>query len=470
MLTEQSKVNGIQKSLNQNFFPMWKVYAVFLLEGIASIGFQVVAIRQFTPHFGSSIEVTSIVIAFFLAALSFGYMLGGRCKVPSKIPFYMSVNFLFSALAFGVMFSSGIMHYLFSLISLYGTSIDLFYLSLYCFLFLMVPVLLLGTTLPFLSTYITASSPNETTGKSLAFSTLGSFLGALLTSLVFFMFLGVSLTIIVLCSLLISAALIINVRSIYTYIASCFVCALLIWVNMSPSINPNLAETPYASYRVETIPNTFSDAKIFKVNNQNASFHMSSVSSSPYISRVLDLMNNTFGYKYHDIAVLGAGGFSLSQYDKTNNRYTYIDIDPDIGTIASAHFLEAPIKGSLIEQDARQFLQHNKKRYDVIVVDLFSHNTTIPWHVSTQAFFKSIKASVKQDGLVFINVVGDARFSGDFDRRIHNTILSALPYCYVDVHILKNTNRPQNKIYVCLPEDKKGGVLNDDNAFNFITS
>lgn len=447
---------------------MWKVYAIFLLEGIASIGFQVVTIRQFTPHFGSAIEVTSIVIAFFLASLSLGYALGGKIKDTAYIPMYMSINFVVAAIIFGLMFSSGVMEYIFSFFTLNGTIGDLIFLSLYCLLFLTVPVTLLGTTLPFLSSYLNTSNHSEATGKSLTYSTVGSFLGALLTSLVFFLFLGVSLTIVTLCALLMTAMLVIQHRSIKAYVFSLFVVLVLFWVNTSHLVNPNLVETPYASYRVETLASPFAEPKIFKINNQNASFHISSVASSPYISRVLELTTKTFGYTQHDILVLGAGGFSLSHYDRTDNQYTYVDLDPDIADIATKHFLEAPIKGQLIAQDARKFLQHNKKKFDVIVIDLFSHHTTMPWHVSTQAFFELARNSTKEDGLIVMNIVGDIRFSSTFDKRIHDTILNVIPYCYVDLHILRNSKEPQNKIYVCLPQAQLGDELNDDNAFNFM--
>lgn len=446
----------------------WKVFILFILEGIASIGFQVVAIRQFIPHFGSAIEVTSIVIAFFLLALTVGYYLGGNVKDKVEIPRYLSINFVLAAVMIGSMFSSYMLGTVFSYVNLSGGTFDLIYLSLYCFLFIGIPVTLLGTTLPFLSNYIKTSTQSKNTGLSLSFSTIGSFFGAILTSLVLFYYLGVSGTIVALCVILYASAIIAQHKSTVIYLTIAFTLPILATINLHPTFNPNLTETAYADYRVEIKKDVFGESRLFRINNQNASFHMSRLSSNPYIIKILDLMTNNYGYKNSEVLVLGAGGFSISHYDKTDNNYTYVDIDPKIKDIAETHFLETSIKGKLITQDARQFLAHNSKKYDVLIIDLFSHKGIIPWHVRTNNFFNLAKKSIHEDSIVIMNVVGNMRLGSKDNRIMHNTITSVFPYCFVDMAILKNVEHEQNLIYVCFPHNKEKEVFNDDNTFSFL--
>jgi hypothetical protein len=52
-------------------------YAVVVTLGILSMGFQLLASRLLSPHFGSSIVVWAWLISTFLAAFSAGSMLGG---------------------------------------------------------------------------------------------------------------------------------------------------------------------------------------------------------------------------------------------------------------------------------------------------------------------------------------------------------------------------------------------------------
>jgi hypothetical protein len=57
---------------------------VLLLEGLASAGIQMLAIRQSVGHVGSSVLSASIVIAAFLLALVLGYTRGGRKQVDHR--------------------------------------------------------------------------------------------------------------------------------------------------------------------------------------------------------------------------------------------------------------------------------------------------------------------------------------------------------------------------------------------------
>ena len=53
---------------------------IVFIEGFASLGDEVIALRRLMPHVGNSITVTVPTIGLFLAALALGYWSGGRIQ------------------------------------------------------------------------------------------------------------------------------------------------------------------------------------------------------------------------------------------------------------------------------------------------------------------------------------------------------------------------------------------------------
>ena len=58
--------------------PPLSLGAILLAEGWASLGTEILALRRMVPWAGSSVDVTSVLIAVYLAALAGGYRRGGR--------------------------------------------------------------------------------------------------------------------------------------------------------------------------------------------------------------------------------------------------------------------------------------------------------------------------------------------------------------------------------------------------------
>ena len=77
---------------------------IVFIEGFASLGDEVIALRRLMPHVGSSITVTVPTIGLFLAALAMGYWSGGR--IQDRFLERVLRNFLFAAFIAGVGLSS----------------------------------------------------------------------------------------------------------------------------------------------------------------------------------------------------------------------------------------------------------------------------------------------------------------------------------------------------------------------------
>jgi predicted membrane-bound spermidine synthase len=399
------------------------LFLVVFIEGFVSLGAEVIALRRLLPHVGSSIVVTAPTIGFFLLALAFGYHAGGR--IDGKVRETLARNFLLSALLVGTGMSQPAAHVLFG-----GGSPVVAYLVFV--LAIMAPVAyLLGQTVPALTSFLSDEAVAARSGNSLYWSTLGSFLGSVALSLGVMNFVGVSAAVAVCVALLLAGHLMLAPRRRAAGLAATAVlglAAVLVWRSA-------IVETAYADYEVISVASDAGDpGTAFLVNGSPASLRFEGTPPTParYISRLREIVGTELNLRERDILVLGAGGFSLSEQDR-QNRYTYVDIDPDIREIAERHFLHAPAQGRFIAADARRFVQTTGERFDAIVVDVFSSQLSIPRHLLTREFWREARRPLKADGVLLANLVLDSRLDSDYARNLLATIESEWGRCALEV-------------------------------------
>ena len=151
-----------------------------------------------------------------------------------------------------------------------------------------------------------------------------------------------------------------------------------------------------------------------------------------YVQRLRHILLGELALTGTDILVLGAGGFTLSHEEPTN-RYTYVDIDPAIRAIAEHDFLGEPMNGEFIVADARRYVNETARRYDAVVVDVFSARTSIPGHLLTREFWHDIRRVVKPGGVLLVNLILDGKLHSPYARNVLATIESAYGRCAVEV-------------------------------------
>lgn len=130
-----------------------------------------------------------------------------------------------------------------------------------------------------------------------------------------------------------------------------------------------------------------------------------------------------------DILVIGAGGFTIGLKDETN-RYTFVDIDGSLKEHAENHFLPAPLGENkiFIAAPARGFLTANNRQYDLIVLDAYQGDTTIPEHLVTQEFFANVRQALKPEGIMVANFISSPVFQSAFSRNLDATLRSIFPF------------------------------------------
>jgi predicted membrane-bound spermidine synthase len=401
------------------------LYAIVFIEGFCSLGAEVIALRRLVPHVGSSIVVTAPTIGFFLLALALGYASGAR--VAADYRRIVARNFLISAALAGI--------------GLAGITVDGLFAhlqpALFAYLFFIAGVLcplawLLGQTVPILTNLMQAERTGEASGLALYWSTLGSFLGSLSLSLIVMQWLGVAAAVFA-CTLgLLVGVLLLAGRNLKMALFSLSTVAFAGALNFQPLVT---ADTAYAEYIAGPVDLAGQQApRAFFVNKSLASLIDDSEppNYTRYIKHLRQVLLDDLGFTGKDILVLGAGGFTLSHREPLN-RYTYVDIDPAIRAIAEKHFLREPARGEFIADDARRFVATSARRFDAVVVDVYSSHTSIPSHLVTREFWAGTRRVLKPDGVLLANLILDGKLETPYARNLLATIDSVFGRCAVDV-------------------------------------
>lgn len=207
------------------------------VEGYVVLAVELLAIRQLTPYVGNATDTVAIVIAAVLLPLAFGYEAGGRVRfAPGRAPGgdaagapgadapeiaradqglggspdrgaspgagpeagvrrRLTRNLLLAALILSFGLSHPYLVAFFGALDGVGITHRLVQTALHAGLFLVYPVYLLGQTVPLVAHCSTGASLPRSTGLMLFFSTFGSFLGSVVSTLVLMTFWGVHATV-----------------------------------------------------------------------------------------------------------------------------------------------------------------------------------------------------------------------------------------------------------------------------------
>lgn len=443
---------GIEYYLNNELMVMLSklsvraIWVIILLEGFVTISFEILTMRQLIPVMGNSIIVTSLIIGVFLLFLAYGYRAGGLLQ--ANFCSRLQRNFFSAALGIGIGVSYLFINLFFELLQQTLGIPTLAVLVCYLLLITAPIVYLLGQTVPItMSLLHKQQTVGELSGKVLHLSTIGSFLGSVLTTLLLLNFWGVAWT--VFLNVLALALLFCLVAELYK--RNILLWLLPIALGLSYAVNCGVERltfiktTPYANYSVNQDP--VAKAKYLAINESASSSINELLTGFPYIEYIKSILFEDLNIHDKNILVLGAGGFTLSAAQTFGNHFTYVDIDPAIYQVVKQHFLEN-IQGKFVAADARQFVREHPHSYDVIVSDTYSNSQTIPPHLLTQEYFADLKRALKPNGIAVFNIIGSPLLNTTYTKRVDNTIRSVFSSCTMNP-LVHSWQQEQNLIYIC---------------------
>lgn len=434
------------------------------MEGFAVLAAELLAMRLLVPFVGSGVEVVAIIISAVLLPLAAGYHVGGqrfyRAKQSSIRP--LSIRFLLASnlgrasivLTFGLSYVCLIAW--FELMDGIGITHPLAQAAIYAAVFLVYPVFLLAQTVPLISNYFVHQHLSKITGKMLLFSTLGSFTGSVITTLVLMNTIGVHLSAVVALGMCVLAHTLLC-KSWIRKVGLIFIWVMMIALNHPAAMRHAgvVSDNAYNTAMIKIDPD--GNATQLWLNHSRSSIFSSDPTRRFEYIRAIETMvlEPLYGTeKPRDILVLGAGGFTLGWWDNTN-RYVYVDIDRDLKTIAEKYVLPStlPPNKHFEPKSARAYLQTHAQQFDVVIVDVYSNKESIPLETTTTEFWESVKSHLKPQGVVVANIIVSATFHDWFSTRIANTFSAVFPghlrqVVNADFTVWDAPSKPRNVLFI----------------------
>jgi len=438
--------------------PRWLLFATSFLGGFQIMALEICGFRVLQTTLGSSVVVTGTLLTIMMVLLSAGYYVGGLSSRRMG-----SVRTLFGALAFSALYSCVASGYLLEPISELGVQLRSAFNDRYLrsgvpaavltLLFYGLPVFLMSMISPYwirIQTLVgqgDGADAGVQSGVFMSLSTVGSIVGTMLASYVLLPLAGVSFTA-VSTSLMFFAVTAVGYVYAGTSVRRAAVQASAVAVFLlSGLVLATFALPLRASNVVHQTHSLYGEIIIEKERDAAGRERLVYHPSRVYTHSVLydaeplrDFEGITYlvpalVHKPSKILVLGSavGGILRAIEVAFPQALTVgVDIDPAVHRVATDIFRVNTQRARLVSADARIFLEEDRERYDLIIVDLFA-GEFIPTHCITRQFFELVAGHLAPAGNVFINTnMYDAPYELSADaepsrpvRHLHATLRAA---------------------------------------------
>jgi spermidine synthase len=427
--------------------PLALIYIIACLEGFTTLAIQMIILRLAIPITGSSIVVTSIFLWVILLALSCGYWWGGIIAEKYKVESIKSRSL--TSILWRYLIVSGIWYLVvvipFQRDILQWMMTQLPYeaaLFMVALLLFFVPIFLASQTIPILTELIPIESKGRSAGLIFFVSTIGSFLGSIVTTLLLFPFFGVFKTGVFVSVMLIVLGLLsikskvdsdfLGASSIKSYM---WILAMIIWVwwyifyFMISASSPSVLASYDSAYQEIIVKNYNREGKLVRIFHTNRAFAsgFDPVSKQSPFDYIRHMVDQTKILQPKRVLVIGAAGFvypyEISKFDFVE-QVDAIDIDPKVKDLAEQYLLQETLspKVHFIPESARyavRRLAQEGKQYDLIIVDAFL-GKSVPSELVTQEFMQDL-LKLSSNKQILWNMILDNDFHSNFSQRFLKT-------------------------------------------------
>jgi predicted membrane-bound spermidine synthase len=452
-----------------------KRYLLFTVfaSGMTTLASELAASRLIGNVFGTSNLVWASIIGLILIYLTLGYFLGGKWADQDPTP-----RAMYRVLAWGA-FTIGLVPYIASPVLKYAASafqvlnVGIMAGSFIVVLILFsVPITLLGAISPFAIRLSVedASTAGKVSGQIYAISTLGSFIGTFLPTLVTIPTIGTRLTFLSFGLFLLIVALI----GLFRFAGKKEMVKLL-WMPAALILIATLFAGQSLKNNTGQIYETESAYNYIQVQQENG----------------YTLLRLNDGQGFHSIYhpdTLQHGGpwdqFSVGPYFYANRKPQDVKRMAIVGLAAGTAARQATaiygnipidgfeLDGKIVEVgkkyfglnlpnlnvyigDGRLNLERSPYKYDIIAVDAY-RPPYIPAHMTTQEFFGIIASHLNPDGVLTINVG-----STPGDRRLIDGLATTMATQFPSIHIMDIPGTLNTMIFATMqPTTKENFVAN----------
>ncbi len=433
-----------------------KLLILSFIEGAVVMVAELCGAKLLAPIFGSSLYVWASVMGITLGALAIGYFYGGWLSDKVKLPQKKLAQILYLAAVF-VLLMPFLSNYVIPRISYLPFLVGVVFSTL-ALLFL--PVFFLGATSPLFILIQTNSttSAGKASGTVYAVSTLGGIFATFLCGFYLIPIMGLTVCLLFFGCLLfvVTAVVFKNFKPLHL-----FILASVLYLNLQFTLSQTKViyktDSILGHLEVKTIFIKNADSiKLLTINNivQTEMNVNTKTSVSEYITLIDTLLTHVdtasattqFNTKKKQALVLGLGGGLVANLlIKKNYAVDGIEFDERI-IYAANNFFYLDKNINAICADARYFLNHCNKKYDLVVVDVFKAEEQ-PSHVLTLESLMQLKNNLNKNAIVLINWHGYLRGNkGTGTMILNNTLVKA--GFNVQLTSLSNDENYRNIIFV----------------------
>ena len=431
------------------------LYTVAFFSGMTTLAIELSASRLLGNVFGNSNLVWANVIGLMLLYLTLGYFAGGRLADKQPRATVMLQIILWAAFLSALIPLVGRPVITRAAEAVFGAEAALALGSFIVILILFsVPVTLLGMVSPFVIRLAVSdvATSGRIAGQVYAISTLGSLCGTFLPVLVTIPQIGTTRTFLLFSGLLFAIAffalLRVGRRRALPYLVMPALVALLAPTALAgplrqPASGARLRYDGESAYNYIQVQEDAAGYRYLYLNEGqgiHSQWHETEVFyggtwdyflAAPYF--------NEAPFRADEVASLLLIGLAAGTIPRQhieiygNIPIVGIELDPEIVALGAEFFdMNAGSMPSLTAQvgDGRFLLNQLDRQFSVIGIDAY-RPPYIPWHLTTVEFFEEVKARLKDDGVVAINVGRT-----DTDRRLVDALSGTLLQVYPSVHAL----------------------------------
>ena len=421
------------------------LFTVFI-SGMTTLAAELAAGRLIGNVFGTSNIVWATIIGLILIYLTLGYFLGGKWADANPTP-----GAMYRVLAWGA-FTLGLIPYIAGPVLRSAASafdalqVGILGASFVAVLILfIIPITLLGTISPFairLSVHDTAHA-GQVSGQIYAISTLGSFIGTFLPTLVTIPAIGTKNTFLLFSMTLLIVALIglarfANTREMLKRIWMPILLMVIALLTAGQSLKSNTGqiyetESAYNYIQVQQ-QNGFTLLRLNEGQGVHSIYNPDTLQYNGPWDQFLVSPYFYLGRKPSDIkriAIVGlAAGTTARQMTAVygNVPIDGYELDPKIVEVGQKYFGMTMQNLNIVIGDGRLNLERSDHKYDIIAVDAY-RPPYIPPHMTTQEFFQIVASHLADDGVLTIN---SANVPGD--RRLINGLATTMATVFPSIY------------------------------------
>jgi len=404
------------------------LFTVFI-SGMTTLAAELAAGRLIGNVFGTSNIVWASIIGLILIYLTVGYFIGGKWADANP-----TLGAMYRILAWGA-FTLGLVPFIAGpVLRSAATAFEVLQVGVLGASFIAVlilfsvPITLLGTISPF-AIRLSVDDPThagEISGRIYATSTLGSFIGTFLPTLIFIPAIGTTKTFLLFSLVLLFVALAglgkySSQRDMFKLIWMPAVLAVVAILWAGQSLKQNTGQI----YETESAYNYIQVAEqngytILRLNEGQGVHSIYSPNTLQYNGPWDQFLVGPYFYvskKPSDIkriAIVGlAAGTAARQMTAVYGAIPIdgFELDPKIVEVGKKYFAMNMANLNIHIGDGRLGLEESPYKYDIIAVDAY-RPPYIPAHMTTQEFFEIAASHLTEDGVLVINsasVPGDQR-------------------------------------------------------------